>query len=90
MAKTLAPSAVGLDFPGGWFTKVLQRLLFGTPKEMTLVDIDEVVEMFVNTARMAFTAGFKGVGLHAAHGFLLTQFLSPKVIPLDPLFKIRH
>lgn len=84
MAKALAPSAIALDFPGGWFTKVLQRLLFGTPKEMTLVDIDEVVDMFVNCAKMAFIAGFKGVELHAAHGYLFTQFLSPKVVLLLP------
>lgn len=84
MTKALAPSAIALDFPGGWFTKLLQKLLFGTPKEMTLVDIDEVVEMFVNCAKMAFIAGFKGVELHAAHGYLFTQFLSPKVVLLLP------
>lgn len=87
MTKTLGPSAVALDFSGGWFTKLLQRFLFGTPKEMTLQDIDEVVEMFVNCARMALLAGFKGVELHAAHGYLLTQFLSPKVVSLAPSFK---
>lgn len=78
-AKTLAPSAVALNFPGGWVTKLLQRVVFGTPKEMTLADIDEAVEMFVNGAKMAFRAGFKGLELHAAHGYLFTQFLSPKV-----------
>lgn len=77
--KNLAPSAVGLDMKGGFLTKVAQALLFGTPKEMTLKDIDEVVEMFVNGARMSYLAGFKGVQLHAAHGYLITQFLSPKV-----------
>lgn len=87
MAKTLAPSAVALDFQGGWFTKLLQRVMFGTPKEMTLEDIDEVVEMFVNCAKMAFVTGFKGVELHAAHGYLITQFLSPKVVSLASSFK---
>lgn len=87
MAKTLAPSAVALDFSGGWFTKLLQRVLFGTPREMTLKDIDEVVEMFVNCAKMAFLSGFKGVELHAAHGYLLTQFLSPKVVSFAPFLK---
>ncbi|KAH8152949.1 uncharacterized protein LAJ45_03176 [Morchella importuna] len=77
--KNLAPSAVGLDMKGGFLTKVAQALLFGTPKEMTLKDIDEVVEMFVNGARMSYLAGFKGVQLHAAHGYLITQFLSPKI-----------
>lgn len=90
MTKALAPSPVALDFPGSWVTKVLQRVLFGTPKEMTLVDIDEVVEMFVNCAKMAFITGFKGVELHAAHGYLFTQFLSPKVVPLHPPSRIQY
>lgn len=79
LAKTIAPSAVALDFPGGWVTKLLQWVVFGTPREMTLEEIDEVVGMFVGAARMSWLAGFKGVELHAAHGYLLTQFLSPKV-----------
>lgn len=76
--KNIAPSVVPLDMKGGIMTKVAQALLFGSPKEMTLKDIDEVVEMFVNGAKMSYEAGFKGVQLHAAHGYLITQFLSPK------------
>lgn len=44
---------------------------------MSLQDIDEVVEMFKHAARVAVAAGFDGVQLHGAHGFLLSEFLSP-------------
>jgi 2,4-dienoyl-CoA reductase-like NADH-dependent reductase (Old Yellow Enzyme family) len=77
--KALAPSAVPLDFQGGWFEKLAFRLFLGTPREMTLAEINAVVDQFTAAAKMAFIAGFKGVELHAAHGYLLTQFLSPKI-----------
>lgn len=48
-----------------------------TPREMTLDDISFVKECFVNSARMAIEAGFDGVEIHNAHGYLLSQFLSP-------------
>lgn len=44
---------------------------------MTLEDIDHVVSLFVHAARVAVAAGFDGVQIHAAHGFLVSQFLSP-------------
>ena len=44
---------------------------------MTLQDIDEVVAMWVRGALVAKKAGFAGCQLHGAHGFLLSQFLSP-------------
>lgn len=47
-----------------------------TPREMTLDDIRGVVEDFVSGARNAIDAGFDGVELHAANGFLLHQFLA--------------
>jgi 2,4-dienoyl-CoA reductase-like NADH-dependent reductase (Old Yellow Enzyme family) len=50
--------------------------MFGTPKEMTTADIDDVVRRFAKTARLAADAGFAGAEIHAAHGYLLTQFMS--------------
>ncbi len=68
--KALAPSAIPLDL--GKHSK-----LFAHPTEMTQTDIDDVIERFVITATRAEKAGFHGVEVHAAHGYLLAQFLSP-------------
>jgi 2,4-dienoyl-CoA reductase-like NADH-dependent reductase (Old Yellow Enzyme family) len=46
-------------------------------REMAVADINQVVEAFGQAARRAQTAGFDGVQIHAAHGYLLSQFLSP-------------
>lgn len=67
---SLAPSAVALAL--GSFSKQ-----FATPREMTEQDIQEVITRFITTARLAEQAGFDGVQIHAAHGYLLSQFLSP-------------
>ncbi|GLR49120.1 NADH:flavin oxidoreductase/NADH oxidase family protein [Shinella yambaruensis] len=67
---TLAPSAVALDLGA-------QSKVFPVPREMTPADIAEVERRFVNTAVLAERAGFTGVEIHAAHGYLLSQFLSP-------------
>jgi 2,4-dienoyl-CoA reductase-like NADH-dependent reductase (Old Yellow Enzyme family) len=48
-----------------------------TPKEMTLEDIRDLIDLFVQAALRAKAAGFDGVQLHAAHGYLLSQFLCP-------------
>jgi 2,4-dienoyl-CoA reductase-like NADH-dependent reductase (Old Yellow Enzyme family) len=48
-----------------------------TPKELSIEEIDEVVEAFGQAARRAVEAGFDAVEVHGAHGFLLNQFLSP-------------
>lgn len=44
---------------------------------MTESMIAEVIQRFANTARLGEKAGFTGVEIHAAHGYLLSQFLSP-------------
>lgn len=51
--------------------------LFATPVAMTAEQITETVTRFATTARRAEEAGFDGVEIHAAHGYLLSQFLSP-------------
>jgi 2,4-dienoyl-CoA reductase-like NADH-dependent reductase (Old Yellow Enzyme family) len=48
-----------------------------SPREMTAGDIDAVVAKFAEAARRALEAGFEVVEIHAAHGYLLHEFLSP-------------
>lgn len=47
------------------------------PKEMNSADIEKVINDFVNAALLAKKAGFDGVEIHSAHGYLLNQFYSP-------------
>ncbi len=68
--ETLAPSPVPLDLGA-------QSKRFPVPREMTAADIAEAERRFVATALLAERAGFTGVEVHAAHGYLLSQFLSP-------------
>lgn len=67
---TVAPSAVALDL--GALSK-----RFAVPREMTPDDIAYVQSRFVRSAELAERSGFTGVQIHAAHGYLLSQFLSP-------------
>ncbi|MEU3055413.1 NADH:flavin oxidoreductase/NADH oxidase family protein [Streptomyces griseus] len=52
---------------------------FGKPTAMTAQQIEETVTRYAVTAHRAERAGFDGVEVHAAHGYLLSQFLSPLV-----------
>ncbi|KAI1180789.1 NADH oxidase [Nemania sp. FL0916] len=55
----------------------LKQGTFGKPRAATSEDIDEVVEGFAHAAQFLERAGFDGIELHGAHGYLIAQFLSP-------------
>ncbi|PNS21083.1 NADH oxidase [Sphaceloma murrayae] len=76
LAKSIAPSPVKLHMGDGILAWLLTSLVFGTPKEMTKEDIKQVVQGFADTAKLSADSGFAGVEIHAAHGYLLAQFLS--------------
>jgi 2,4-dienoyl-CoA reductase-like NADH-dependent reductase (Old Yellow Enzyme family) len=50
----------------------------GKPREMDETDIEHIIEAFGKSAARAEKAGFDGVQIHGAHGYLVSQFLSPR------------
>ncbi len=51
--------------------------LFGRPRALTVAEIEEVRDRFIGAGERVVTAGFAGVEIHAAHGYLLDSFLDP-------------
>ncbi|KAI0066807.1 FMN-linked oxidoreductase [Artomyces pyxidatus] len=84
--RALAPSSIGLSpsrtsspsAKDGWFSQLVYALAFPKPRAMSLYDIEHVVDGFVRGAKLALDAGFDGIELHASHGYLLAQFISPR------------
>lgn len=67
--QPVSPSAVPVDGALGF--------AFNPPCELTLDEIHDLVRRFITTATIAKKAGFSGVEIHAAHMYLIGQFLSP-------------
>jgi 2,4-dienoyl-CoA reductase-like NADH-dependent reductase (Old Yellow Enzyme family) len=65
--QPVAPSAVKANIP----------MIASTPRELRGEEIEEILDRYATTATVLEAAGFHGVQLHAAHGYLITQFLSP-------------
>lgn len=68
-ASTLSPSAIP-------FNKDMAAF-FETPREATEAEILDIIKRFGRAAAVCKKAGFSGVQIHAAHGYLVNQFLSP-------------
>lgn len=67
--QPVAPSAIALE-------ERFSRY-FNPPRELTSADIEAIVQRFATAAAVVKKAGFTGVQIHGAHGYLVSQFLSP-------------
>lgn len=68
--EAVAPSAIAVNIPG-------VAKLFAQPRSLSEVEIHGLINRYARTAVLAERAGFTGVQIHAAHGYLFSQFLSP-------------
>ena len=66
----VAPSEVQLQMPGAQF---------GKPRSLSNEEILDIIQRFSHTASVARETGFTGVQIHGAHGYLISEFLSPDI-----------
>lgn len=68
-STNLSPSAIPF--------RADMAVFFETPREATTAEIEEIIQRFGRSAAICKKAGFSGVQIHGAHGYLISQFLSP-------------
>jgi 2,4-dienoyl-CoA reductase-like NADH-dependent reductase (Old Yellow Enzyme family) len=73
--EPVAPSAIAMKRGMG--------SLFARPRALRELEIEAIVRRFATAAAVAKDAGFSGVELHGAHGYLISQFLSPRTNQRD-------
>ncbi len=76
-AKLIGPSAITAATSKIWSDKSMAMLDCPVPQEMTLEDIQKAIQEFVQAAKNSIEAGFDGVELHGANGYLIEQFINP-------------
>jgi len=76
-AQVVGPMATAC--PGEMYTDTSGMQPHSAPRAMTQADIDHAVAEYAQACRLAVEAGFDGVELHAANGYLIEQFLNPNV-----------
>lgn len=74
-AKIVAPSAISAE--GDMFVDTKGLLKTDTPEALDINDLNKTIAEFATAAKNAIAAGFDGVELHSANGYLLEQFLNP-------------
>lgn len=75
LKETIAPSAIRPK--GRKMTEYVGEGFYSVPRAMTEADIEQVIEGFVTAAHRAHVAGFDGVEIHGANGYIIDQFLTP-------------
>ncbi|MFK8029345.1 MAG: NADH:flavin oxidoreductase/NADH oxidase family protein [Gammaproteobacteria bacterium] len=69
-SRPVGPSAVAVALPGGQF---------GKPRPLEQEEIEDIIQRFAHAAAVSKQVGFTGVQVHSAHGYLLSEFLNPRV-----------
>lgn len=75
-AEVIAPSAIGITTEQMW-TDAEGMQPFPTPRAIATAEIPALIEQYVAAAKNAIAAGFDGVELHGANGYLIEQFIRP-------------
>jgi 2,4-dienoyl-CoA reductase-like NADH-dependent reductase (Old Yellow Enzyme family) len=80
--NTHAPHYMEAIAPSAIYDTLFQR----TPRALQLEEIDKIIDDYANGIRRAKESGFDGAQLHAAHGWLLSLFLSPRTNQRDDIY----